>query len=169
MRRQRVLRRLLRKYRDAKKITKDIYHKFYLGSKGNQFKNKTVLIEAIHRMKQEKIREKQLVEQREARRAKNNVRKDKRVVKKLEQLGGYVAQQAAPAKEEKKEKKAVAAKEEKKPVADKKQAAPKAPAAPAKTPAAPAKEEKKPVAAPAKEEKKTAPKAAPKKEDKKKK
>ena len=169
MRRQRVLRRLLRKYRDAKKITKDIYHKFYLGSKGNQFKNKTVLIEAIHRMKQEKIREKQLVEQREARRAKNNVRKDKRVAKKLEQLGGYVAQQAAPAKEEKKEKKAVAAKEEKKPVADKKQAAPKAPAAPAKTPAAPAKEEKKPVAAPAKEEKKTAPKAAPKKEDKKKK
>ena len=165
MRRQRVLRRLLRKYRDAKKITKDIYHKFYLGSKGNQFKNKTVLIEAIHRMKQEKIREKQLVEQREARRAKNNVRKDKRVAKKLEQLGGYVAQQAAPAKEEKKEKKAVAAKEEKKPVADKKQAAPKAPAAPAKTPAAPAKEEKKPVAAPAKEEKK----AAPKKEDKKKK
>ena len=105
MRRQRVLRRLLRKYRDAKKITKDIYHKFYLGSKGNQFKNKTVLIEAIHRMKQEKIREKQLVEQREARRAKNNVRKDKRVAKKLEQLGGYVAQQAAPAKEEKKEKK----------------------------------------------------------------
>jgi len=169
MRRQRVLRRLLRKYRDAKKITKDIYHKFYLGSKGNQFKNKTVLIEAIHRMKQEKIREKQLVEQREARRAKNNVRKDKRVAKKLEQLGGYVAQQAAPAKEEKKEKKAVAAKEEKKPVADKKQAAPKAPAAPAKTPAAPAKEEKKPVAAPAKEEKKAAPKAAPKKEDKKKK
>ena len=167
MRRQRVLRRLLRKYRDAKKITKDIYHKFYLGSKGNQFKNKTVLIEAIHRMKQEKIREKQLVEQREARRAKNNVRKDKRVAKKLEQLGGYVAQQAAPAKEEKKEKKAVAAKEEKKPVADKKQAAPKAPAAPAKTPAAPAKEEKKPVAAPAKEEKKAAPKAAPKKEDKK--
>ena len=166
MRRQRVLRRLLRKYRDAKKITKDIYHKFYLGSKGNQFKNKTVLIEAIHRMKQEKIREKQLVEQREARRAKNNVRKDKRVAKKLEQLGGYVAQQAAPAKEEKKEKKAVAAKEEKKPVADKKQAAPKAPAAPAKTPAAPAKEEKKPVAAPAKEEKKAAPKAAPKKEDK---
>ena len=169
MRRQRVLRRLLRKYRDAKKITKDIYHKFYLGSKGNQFKNKTVLIEAIHRMKQEKIREKQLVEQREARRAKNNVRKDKRVAKKLEQLGGYVAQQAAPAKEEKKEKKAVAAKEEKKPVADKKQAAPKAPAAPAKTPAAPAKEEKKPVAAPAKEEKKAAPKAAPMKEDKKKK
>ena len=99
MRRQRVLRRLLRKYRDAKKITKDIYHQFYLGSKGNQFKNKTVLIEAIHRMKQEKIREKQLAEQREARRAKNTVRKDKRIAKKLEQLTGG---QAAPAKKEEK-------------------------------------------------------------------
>lgn len=91
MRRQRVLRRLLRKYRDSKKITKDLYHQFYLGSKGNQFKNKTVLIEAIHRMKQEKIREKQLAEQREARRAKNTARKEKRVAKKLEQLGGAVA------------------------------------------------------------------------------
>ena len=87
MRRQRVLRRLLRKYRDAKKISKDIYHHFYLGSKGNLFKNKNVLIEAIHKMKQEKIREKQLAEQREARRQKNAVRKEKRVNKKLEQMG----------------------------------------------------------------------------------
>lgn len=87
MRRQRVLRRLLRKYRDAKKISKDIYHHFYLASKGNQFKNKSVLIEAIHKMKQEKIREKQLAEQREARRQKNAQRKEKRVNKKLEQMG----------------------------------------------------------------------------------
>merc|ERR1711937_628103 len=65
MRRQRVLRRLLRKYREAKKISKDIYHHFYLASKGNLFKNKNVLIEAIHKMKQEKIREKQLEEPRE--------------------------------------------------------------------------------------------------------
>jgi large subunit ribosomal protein L19e len=145
MRRQRVLRRLLRKYRDAKKITKDIYHQFYLGSKGNQFKNKTVLIEAIHKMKQEKIREKQLAEQREARRAKNTIRKEKRVAKKLEQLGGG----AAPAKEE---KPAPAKKEEPK----KEAPAPKKEAAKA----APAKEEKKPAAAPKKEEK-----AAPAKKD----
>merc|ERR1712087_227666 len=78
MRRQRVLRRLLRKYREAKKITKDIYHHFYLASKGNQFKNKSVLIEAIHKMKQEKIREKQLEEQREARRVKAAEKKEKR-------------------------------------------------------------------------------------------
>ena len=44
VRRQRVLRRLLKKYREAKKIDRTIYHKFYLASKGNQFKNRTVLI-----------------------------------------------------------------------------------------------------------------------------
>lgn len=148
MRRQRVLRRLLRKYRDAKKISKDLYHSFYLGSKGNQFKNKTVLIEAIHRMKQEKIREKQLAEQREARRAKNTIRKEKRVAKKLEQLTGAVtAKPAAPVKEEKKPAPAKPAKEEKKPAPAKEAAKP--------APAKPAKDEKK--AAPAKEAAKPAP------------
>mmetsp|Transcript_16412 Transcript_16412/g.15731 ORF Transcript_16412/g.15731 Transcript_16412/m.15731 type:complete len:132 (-) Transcript_16412:202-597(-) len=87
MRRQRVLRRLLKKYREAKKITKDIYHHFYLASKGNLFKNKSVLIEAIHKMKQEKIREKELKAQQEARRAKNAIRKEKRINKKMEQMG----------------------------------------------------------------------------------
>ena len=146
MRRQRVLRRLLRKYRDAKKISKDLYHQLYLGSKGNLFKNKTVLIEAIHRMKQEKIREKQLAEQREARRAKNNIRKDKRIAKKLEQLTGVVTTQPA------KEVKPVVAKEE----APKKEAKKETKAAAPAKPAAP-KEEKK-AAAPAKKE------AAPKKD-----
>ena len=87
MRRQRVLRRLLKKYREAKKISKDIYNHFYLGSKGNQFKNKSVLIEAIHKMKQEKIRETQLEDQREARRIKAAEKKSKRNHRKAVTMG----------------------------------------------------------------------------------
>jgi large subunit ribosomal protein L19e len=87
MRRQRVLRRLLRKYREAKKITKDIYHHFYLSSKGNLYKNKNVLIEAIHKMKQEKIREKQLEEQRDARKIKASEKKSKRNHRKQVTMG----------------------------------------------------------------------------------
>jgi len=95
MRRQRVLRRLLKKYREAKKISKDIYHHFYLGSKGNQFKNKSVLIEAIHKMKQEKTREIQLAEQREARRIKAAERKEKRNHRKMVTMG-MVADEPLP-------------------------------------------------------------------------
>merc|ERR1712022_15373 len=87
MRRQRVLRRLLKKYREAKKINKDIYHHFYIGSKGNLFKNKDVLIEAIHKMEQEKIREKQLEEQREARKIKASEKKSKRNHRKQVTMG----------------------------------------------------------------------------------
>ena len=57
-------------------------------------------------MKQEKIRKKQLVEQREARRVKNTIRKDKRIAKKPEQLTGIITTQPV------KEVKAVAPKEE---------------------------------------------------------
>merc|ERR1712216_73232 len=87
MRRQRVLRRLLKKYREAKKISKDIYHYFYLHAKGNQFKNKSVLIESIHKMKQEKVREKELEEQREARKIKASEKKSKRNHRKQVTMG----------------------------------------------------------------------------------
>ena len=48
IRRQRVLRRVLRKFRESNKIDKHIYHFFYMRAKGNQYKNKRVLIEYIH-------------------------------------------------------------------------------------------------------------------------
>jgi large subunit ribosomal protein L19e len=76
------------KYRESKKIDKHIYHHFYLASKGNQFKNKQVLVESIHKMKLEKSREKELLEQREARRARNQEKKERRVIRQKEKLLG---------------------------------------------------------------------------------
>mmetsp|Transcript_3136 Transcript_3136/g.4612 ORF Transcript_3136/g.4612 Transcript_3136/m.4612 type:complete len:189 (-) Transcript_3136:40-606(-) len=81
MRRIRVLRRLLKKMRDAKKIDKHIYHTLYMLCKGNQFKNKRVLLEVIHDKKREMAEEKALAEQAVARKSRAKTRLARKAAK----------------------------------------------------------------------------------------
>jgi len=78
MRRLRVLRRLLVRYRNSGKIDKHLYHELYRLSKGNTFKHKRGLIEHIHKAKAEKQRERALKEQMDAKRAKTKAARERK-------------------------------------------------------------------------------------------
>jgi len=175
MARLRVLRRVLAKYREQKEIDSHIYRNLYLKAKGNVFRNKRLLLEAIHKIKDDRAKEAQLRDQLKARKT-YKTRAEREAIKAAEKLAvekGVKREKPEAAKKEAKkdakkevkkeqpEKKAKTEKpkEEKKP--SEKKAAEKKPAE--KAPAEKKPAEKKPAEKKAAEKKPAEKKSAEKK------
>jgi len=160
IRRIRVLRRLLKKYRTQNKIDKHVYHMLYMKAKGNVYRNKRVLMEAIEKAKidvmaagRSKARAKIVAEQAAAIRAKKPEKPEKveKKAKKTEKPTEKEAEEEIEPKEETEPKE-----EETKPAEPKKEET--KPAEPKKEETKPAEPKKK-----KKEETKPAKDAKPKK------
>ena len=76
---------------------RNMYHDMYLKVKGNVFKNKRVLMEAVHKAKSERLREKTIADQFEARRTKNKATRERKIARREERLAAGAAMDA-PAK-----------------------------------------------------------------------
>ena len=74
IRRQRTLRRLLRKYKAGNKIDSHLYHKLYLDCKASRYNSKRNLADAIDKTLAKKKLEQKIVEQKKAKTDKKEVK-----------------------------------------------------------------------------------------------
>lgn len=103
IRRQRTLRRLLIKYREAKKIDKHLYHELYLACKANQYKSKKNLAEAIEKIIYKKQLEHKTAAQKTVLKDGNKAAADKAAADKKAEKKQPKEKKQQPAKEEKKQ------------------------------------------------------------------